>query len=310
MSDSVDPEVLLSDIIDITTPSEDPSAYVILRTADHADIRALKSFLSFGSAFFASMFQLPQAPTRPSSADVRDGSAVVKVTESKETMLLLVKMLYPAWVDLPEIGLVMKTLDAAGKYGMDGVEGRMRSQIMSTSAAMVVSNPLRLYALAQHFKMDKEIREAAKEMLSRPLSEEATPAELTYVSAACLHRYFRYHAKCGKAASGVIQNYAAKDFFLPQDRVGSHSCKPVLEVWPGSFVSPWTIRYFDAIRAALLNQPSASTLSKPHLVNDYLKSSSSCEGCEKNLRATVKQIEKFKAKMAPEIDRAIAKPPF
>lgn len=151
-------------------PFDQPSADLILRTADLVDFRVHTQILAQASPFFASMLALPQ-PTASATSPSEDGSAndtppgpdatpIVPVSENSSTLELLLRLIYPiskphAQMDDPQT--MVPALLAATKYEMT-----LPVDIMSERLAVIIpKSPLQVWAAACRTGLESVARQAA-----------------------------------------------------------------------------------------------------------------------------------------------------
>ncbi|OJT07495.1 hypothetical protein TRAPUB_1680 [Trametes pubescens] len=151
-------------------PFNQPSADLILRTADLVDFRVHSQILAQASPFFASMLALPQ-PTTHTTSTSEDGSTndtppgpgatpIVPVSENSAALELLLRLIYPiskphAQMEDPQT--MVPALLAATKYEMT-----LPIDIMSERlAAITPKNPLQVWATACRTGLESVARQAA-----------------------------------------------------------------------------------------------------------------------------------------------------
>ncbi|KAH9857581.1 hypothetical protein C2E23DRAFT_856301 [Lenzites betulinus] len=182
-----------------TAPFDQPSADLILRTADLVDFRVHSQILAQASPFFASMLTLPQAPACPPSTPgapgLDAGPPVVPVSEDRATLELLLRLVYPipkprAQMDDPQ--MMVPALRAAMKYDM-----ALPVEIMSERlAAITPTSPLQAWAVACRTGLEDiacGAAEALKKTWTRPDKLEALAFmdELGDMSGISAGDYFR-----------------------------------------------------------------------------------------------------------------------
>ncbi|EGN96989.1 hypothetical protein SERLA73DRAFT_140858 [Serpula lacrymans var. lacrymans S7.3] len=149
------------------SPFDHPKADIILRSSDNVDFRVFKLFLSLASPFFEAMFELPQPSPESSGDEVKDGLAVISVTEDSSTLNTFLRFCYPSTLaedpNLEELTDVVKVLDAARKYSLELIEKKVGHAL--GSPAVLEKEPFRAFAIACHSKLENETRIAAKSTL-------------------------------------------------------------------------------------------------------------------------------------------------
>ncbi|KAH9852609.1 hypothetical protein C2E23DRAFT_885373 [Lenzites betulinus] len=180
---------------DAAAPFNQPSADLILRTADLVDFRVHSQILAQASPFFASMLALPQPPASAKSSDGDAGNPVVPVSEDSTTLELLLRLVYPipklhTQLDDPE--KMVPALRAATKYDME-----LPTEILSGwLTAIIPKSPLQVWAAACRTGLEVVARRAAealKKTWTRPdkLETLALMNELGDMSGISAGDYFR-----------------------------------------------------------------------------------------------------------------------
>ena len=152
-------------------PFDHPKADIILRSSDNIDFRVFRLFLSLASPFFETLFDIPQPADENENQEVRDGLAVVPVTEDSKTLDALLRFCYPCTLaDDPKLEVLqdaMEVLEAARKYSLDVIEKKARQAMASPK--ILEAEPLRCFAVAHRGRLREETLLAAKYTLSQPL---------------------------------------------------------------------------------------------------------------------------------------------
>ena len=88
-------------------PFDHAKADIILRSSDNIDFRVFKLLLSLASPFFETLFDIPQPAEEVGDQEVKDGLAVVRVTEDSKTLDALLRFCYPCTLaDDPKIDVL------------------------------------------------------------------------------------------------------------------------------------------------------------------------------------------------------------
>ena len=182
------------------TPFDHAKADIILRSSDHIDFRVFKLFLSLASPFFETFFDIPQPAEEVGDQEVKDGLAVVRVTENSKTLDALLRFCYPCTLaDDPKIEVLQDAadiLEAARKYSLDVIETKARQAIANPK--ILEAESLRCFAIAHRGRLREETLLAAKYTLAQPLVPSWFQ-EIDLISAADLLSLLTYHKKCGDA---------------------------------------------------------------------------------------------------------------
>ena len=185
-------------------PFDHAKADIILRSSDNVDFRVFKLFLSLASPFFETLFDIPQPAEDVGDQEVKDGLAVVCVTENSKTLDALLRFCYPCTLaDDPKIEVLQDAadiLEAARKYSLDVIEKKARQAIANPK--ILEAESLRCFAIAHRGGLREETLLAAKYTLSQPLIPSWFQ-EIELLTAADLLSLLTYHRKCGDAVHAL-----------------------------------------------------------------------------------------------------------
>jgi hypothetical protein len=174
-------------------------------------------FLSLASPFFETLFGLPQAPDGASDQEMKDGLAVIAMSEDSKTLDLFLRFCYPSTLaedpSLDSLTEVLAVLAAARKYSLDLIERKVCQALANPK--VLETEPLRCFAIARNARLKHETIVAARHNLRQPLVP-ALFAEINLISASELLALLTYHKKCTIAAQDLM-----KDFKWMTDHYGS-----------------------------------------------------------------------------------------
>ncbi|KAI8996536.1 hypothetical protein BD414DRAFT_478322 [Trametes punicea] len=157
-----------------TAPFNQPSADIVLRTADDVEFRVHSQILTQASPVFSTMFSLPQpqgseaaSNSTPTGSDSAQSGAsatppvpvpVVDVSEDSATLDLLLRILYPiSKPAMEDAATLVPVLQAAQKYEME-----WPVQIMSERLRAIMPDaPLQVWAAACRAGLEDVAREAS-----------------------------------------------------------------------------------------------------------------------------------------------------
>ena len=173
-------------------------ADVVLGSRDGVLFRVPSTTLKMTSAWFRTMFTLPQGspPTSSRSRDIkpRDTAAdteVISLDEDSRTLEPLLRMICGLEISaLDTWDAVEPVLYAAEKYDMPGPASIVRA-LLRTPA--FVDEPLRLYAAACHFSWAEDARTASTRSLSVNLYDPKNRPALLRLRTADLLALFELH---------------------------------------------------------------------------------------------------------------------
>ena len=188
------------DSIYAAVPFDHAKADIILRSSDNVDFRIFKLFLSLASPFFESLFDIPQPTEDVGGQEVKDGLAVIHVTEDSKTLDPLLRFCYPCTLaEDPKIEVLQDAadiLEAARKYSLDVIEKKARQAM--TNPRILDAESLRCFVIAHRGRLREETLLAAKYTLRQPLIPSWFQ-EIDLISATDLLSLLTYHKKCGDA---------------------------------------------------------------------------------------------------------------
>ncbi|KAI0664242.1 hypothetical protein C8Q70DRAFT_1049747 [Cubamyces menziesii] len=148
------PTPLLDIPVEASTPFNQSSADIILKTSDHILFRVHSQILAQASPVFADMFELPQ-PERGSSSP-----PTIDVSENGETLDLLLRLLYPTpkkHLKMDDPAHLVPALKAAQKYEMALPVEAMSERLIS----IIPRDPLQVWAAACRTGIENIAFEAA-----------------------------------------------------------------------------------------------------------------------------------------------------
>ena len=188
-------------------PFDHAKADIILRSSDNVDFRVFKLFLSLASPFFETLFDIPQPAEEVGDQEVKDGLAVVCVTEDSKTLDALLRFCYPCTLaDDPKMEVLQDAadiLEAARKYSLDVIETKARQAFANPK--ILEAEPLRCFAIAHRGRLREETLLAATYTLTQPLVPSWFQ-EIDLITATDLLSLLTYHKKCGDAVYALKLN--------------------------------------------------------------------------------------------------------
>ncbi|KAF8553553.1 hypothetical protein OG21DRAFT_1497601 [Imleria badia] len=224
---------MLEDPTYATAPFDHAQADIILRSSDNIDFRVFKLFLSLASPFFETLFNIPQPADENVDQEVKDGLAVIPVTEDSKTLDALLRFCYPCTLaDDPNLELLkdaMDVLEAARKYSLDVIEKKARKAIVNPKILEV--EPLRCFVIAHRGRLREETQLTARYTLTQPLIPSWFQ-EIELLTATDLLSLLTYHKKCGDAVyalkldiSWITSHYGSSEgCSWLSDRYSRYSC--------------------------------------------------------------------------------------
>ena len=253
-------------------PFDHAKADIILWTSDNIDFRVFKLFLSLASPFFETLFTIPQPAEENGDQEVKDGLAVIPVTEDSKTLDALLRFCYPSTlVDDPNIEVLkdaMDVLEAARKYSLDSIEKKARQAIANPKILEV--KPLQCFAIAHRGHLREETLLAARYALTQPLIPSWFQ-EIELITATELLSLLTYHKRCGDAVyalrlgtTWIKSHYGSSEAcFWLYSRSNSCGCAKSETGRYGLFkTSPfqWWENFMEETFTALRDKPCKETL--------------------------------------------------
>ncbi|KAL6300864.1 hypothetical protein BKA93DRAFT_500708 [Sparassis latifolia] len=311
-------------VTDAPPPFDKPTADIILRSSDRVDFRVKKAILSETSWFFDTMFTLPQPSliagemkrirANGLETELKDGLAVVHITEDSRTIDCLLRICYPlrnpVITDLSEL---RRLLTSATKYAMDEAVEILRERLYNLAQEI----PLQVYAVAIQFNFEKEAREAAKYFLACKTPVMYVP-ELEEISGGVYQRLLDYRTRCGKEATRLVSSEMG---WLPREDWPWFSCPNGGEpcaIKAGVTVTfrfngggrirrgypkMWWWQHVHRMACVLEATPCGKMLYTTSLMDQALQDAAACPRCRVTAPA---KLRRFMDLLAVEVDRVVS----
>ncbi len=296
-------------------PFDDMGANVILRSKDNVDFRVHGLLLSMSSRYFRDILRLDQSSdTESFPEETRDGADIIAVDESDATLRQLLAYCYPhSIVNEPVFDQaegLYDVLRAAGKYGMDGVEKKLR--MMLREPRFMEKIPLKSFALAVHHRLPEEATLAAKQTLGLPLLDREYVEELELITGGTMYRLQAYHTQCSKIAHGVANDFSWVErddytWFTCVDCAGTRSSSCYITISENRrllVVSRWMADYLVKADVAVTERPIGRAVSCSELLRATLEKASQCRGCSPK---ACSELREFCQQFATAVDLATSK---
>jgi hypothetical protein len=209
---------------------------------------------------------------------------------------------------LPTLEDVRAVLEAAIKYGMDRLEQRVRKVLVAPR--FIDNEPMRVFGIACHFRLEREARVAAKYTLRHEIRQLPYVAELEDMTGGDHHRLLEYHAECASAAKTVADDptWIELDSFIWFNCTsGSHNDDGYFVTIAGGRELTtqcwWWDQYMIPASDALDRKPCGKTVRGISLVEDALRSSRLCPDCGEK---SYTDIRTFCELFAKEIENVVS----
>ncbi|KAF7975458.1 hypothetical protein HWV62_9475 [Athelia sp. TMB] len=322
---------------------KDASADLTIKSSDDVLFRVHKPILSLYAPIFAGMFTLPPVTTDLAEAAATTSTfdiiSTVDVSEESETLQQLLQFCYPT--PDPEIRSlhgVQAVLEAANKYEIDSI----RERIAKGLEAFTDNSTLQVYAIAHRYRLERQVRLAAKQLLQQPLSAKYV-AELEFIPASALHQLQDYHLRCQSAASrrfsndglSWVRSTRRSSIFVPVNSYIWFACRQCprgtdVKVKDDRDVQPtkWWSDYMAAVSSALSHVPSYSSCAVSSAKDRALETAVTCSTCRQAqvdidfavivtvylaedgflVLKVISQMSEFQVHVAAEIQAAVDSP--
>jgi hypothetical protein len=303
-------------ITDAKAPFDNPDAELIIRSSDNVDFRVFKSFLSVTSSVFKDMFAFPQGPAGVTGQEMRDGLAVIQITEGSRIVETLLRFCFPNILtpvpDLKTMDEMLPMLEVSIKYGIGILEKRVREALFSPP--VVKMGAMKLFVIAYQHGWETEMRIAAEYTLCEPAWERLYVVELESITGGDLHRLQLYRLNCTTAAIQVATTFewypagsprwwqcsscedATNEILFGTVYGGLQRAKPV----------GWWVRYMKAAAKELAKRPFGNTVLDAKMVDRALQEADNCPNCSQKKNLDVRFTE-FCNVFAAEVDRVVSK---
>lgn len=299
----------------------DTSADVVIRTTDNVHLRTHKLILKMTIPVFETMFTLPQLPPSPASACTEspapESPHIIDVSERSPAMQRFLQFCYPINdPNLDSLEEIQEMLEVITKYDTEEIKGRVRTLLVDPK--FLRNSPLRVFSIAYRYKLEYEVRAAAKWLLQEPLSTIYV-LELESIPASAYHRYQDYYLRCRTAAA---QSFSSSNLtWVPSEEPGGleflsspspiwFACRqcaaaPKFNASNGREVQPtkWWSEYMETISSALADIPSFSTKAIVTATDKALETATECAGCRGKV---IPQLRAFNSLVSVQIEKVIS----
>ncbi|KAJ6581660.1 hypothetical protein B0H19DRAFT_1061181 [Mycena capillaripes] len=301
-------------VTDASSPFDDPSGDIIIRSSENVDFRMHKVLLALASSFFKEMFEIPLGQTidgegkeRPQPDEVRDGIPIIRMYDDrnracgKDVVEFILSSCHPARFQsiAPLTAKMLRpVIDVATRYCMDWTV-----KTILHDPHLLKTNPFLVFAHAGHKGFVAEAALAAKETLRFCTQDFPHEPALKLISAYQYHALLESHKRCGRAAAAITGGENLIDW-IPKETLllfpephrsctgPTHDRDAEVNRWniprPATpkiklrlcFSTPsWWNEYMESTAAALKLKPHRSTINDPVRVGEALKKAVSCTAC-------------------------------
>ncbi|KAG2365056.1 hypothetical protein BDR07DRAFT_1449986 [Suillus spraguei] len=143
------------------------------------------------------LFGLPQAPGGTTDQEMKDGLAVIAVSEDSKTLDSFLRFCYSSTLaedpSLDNLSDALPVLAAARKYSLDLIERKVCQALVNPK--IFETEPLRCFAISRNARLKHETIIAAKHTLRQPLIP-ACIAVQTLWNLAWIKYHYRNHSGC------------------------------------------------------------------------------------------------------------------
>jgi hypothetical protein len=303
-----------------SAPFDHAKADVILRSADGVEFRVFTLFLSLASPFFETLFGLPQASDGTSDQEMKDGLAVIAVSEDSKTLDSFLRFCYPSTLaedpSLDNLTEVLSVLAAARKYSLDLIERKVCQAL--TNPKVLETEPIRCFAIARNARLKHETITAARHNLRQPLIPLLF-AEIDLITASDLLALLTYHKKCATAVQALMKDFKwMTDHYVNLNSclwlVGrtndsyykDHCCEQGTDKrffpW-GTPPLAWWTTYMQEIYELLRDSPSGDTVRLAAERTIQKVRSASCASCSGRVKEAMTEFSNL---LALKVEEAVA----
>ncbi|KAJ6562623.1 hypothetical protein B0H19DRAFT_1260187 [Mycena capillaripes] len=188
----------------------EPSADIILRSADSVDFHCHKNILAHASQFFFDMFR---AGAVCENDDIhKDGKAVIPMKEPSAVLHRLLTLVYPAHTaapftltDPPQLDDICAVHEAANKYQMVRTQGLVENMLVHSP--LLDAHPHRFFAIASIRGIVPLVRKAALATLRDTVDPEVPfIPEFDAITGNRVQELNNFIHRCGKRAQDLAAN--------------------------------------------------------------------------------------------------------
>lgn len=301
-----------------SAPFNHAKADVILRSADGVEFRVFMLFLSLASPFFETLFGLPQAPDGASDQEMKDGLAVIAMSEDSKTLDLFLRFCYPSTLaedpSLDSLTEVLAVLAAARKYSLDLIERKVCQALANPK--VLETEPLRCFAIARNARLKNETIVAARHNLRQPLVP-ALFAEINLISASELLALLTYHKKCTIAVQALMKDFqwmtahygsigGCSWLFNRQNHYNQYCCGQGTDArffpWNTAPLAWWST-YMQEMYELLQDSPSGETVRTAADRTIQKVRSANCAACAGRVKEVMTEFSNL---LALKVEEAVA----
>jgi len=257
------------------------------------------------------MFELPD--TAPEVLPLegnnpRHGLPLIHLTENSSTLHIVLRLCYPVEnPDLSDLEDIRRLLEARRKYMIEAFDDTIEYALFRVAEA----RPFSVFALASRYGFEDIANEAAKRMLSFPMTELSDKSALKDITGPQYHRLLHYRQECIRRATTEPQLmwFTSLSSSYPPVPTTSPSCRAQFHFYfvsapPRSLWVPhWWTRYLYNASQLLEARPRGSTVTSAELLERFNEDTAFCPDCREEGKAA---LEKFSATLAQEVEKAIA----
>ncbi|KAI0682627.1 hypothetical protein C8Q76DRAFT_804304 [Earliella scabrosa] len=224
------------------------------------DFHVHRCIMSAASPFFEAMLSLPQP-----SAEHTSNNPIIPFTESAPVLETLLRYVYP--IPDPHIATLdelVPALEAARKYDMTAATEGLRRRLVAPD--FLKASPLRVYAIASRFELDKEAALASTATLAVGLHTLPLHDDLQSMSGYAYHKLLLLHQRRTEAAIALLERPSEVSCMLCSGRRGALDEPP---------------RWWERYRAAAAEELRARPTSAVVCSLAFLQQAARVAGCER-----------------------------
>lgn len=271
------PEAAIAALITPTSPFDDTSADIILRSSDGSDFRVYRAVLSLASPFFKGLLSLPQPDSEPEIP-------VIPVSEPSHLLDRFLRVWYPGAESIVKFESLDELSDiialTLSKYDIQFISPILQQHL---HRFLAVAHPVGVFSIACRYQWTELATSAAKESLKLPLNSlfvcDASP-HLKHIPADLYQSLFAYHRKCSTAAvlAGALLPLSNVNWvWIKCNACVGHFQECDVPGLGRRIPRAWIFEYVQRMQT-ILNQVPGTDLKNPSFMATALQKAAACNG--------------------------------
>ncbi|KAG1734088.1 uncharacterized protein EDB91DRAFT_1084226 [Suillus paluster] len=258
------------------------------RTPLNPSIRSLSSSSVSSLYIRASLLSL-SAPDGAADQEMKDGLAVIAVSEDSKTLDSFLRFCYPSTLaedpSLENLTDVLSVLAAAKKYSLDLIERK---------------SPFAAFAIARNARLKDETIIAAKHSLRQPLIP-AWFGEIDLITASDFLALLTYHKNCTIAVHALMKDLQWIKYHYGAVAADGGTDNRLF-LWNNAPVA-WWITYMQEVFELLMDRPTGDTVRIAADKTVQNVRSANCGGCSAQVKTNMADFSEL---LALKVEEAVA----